>query len=127
MRRLCKNFVMLAAIAAALATISSATPAQAQDGTCKRVTVTYSVSAWGADALFQHSDLVAGLVDGSGNPNGNGRYLKVTRGSGERQPEPESFQPAGGLLDAIASGQTLTVPVNPSNGQISVLFNLCWQ
>ena len=102
-------------------------PAQAQDGTCRVVSVTYNVSAGGSDALFQHSDLTATLVDASGDPNGNGRYLKVTRASGERQPRTESFQPAGGVLDAIASGQTLTVPVSPLNGQVSVLFNICWE
>lgn len=127
MQELRKYFVTLIAVGAAVAAMSLATTTQAQDGTCKLVTVTYNVSAWGADALFQHSDLTATLVDGSGNPNGNGRYLKVTRAAGERQPRPESFQPAGGLLDAIGSGQTLTVPVNPTNGKISVLFNLCWQ
>ena len=119
--------VLRIAVGVILATMSFAATAQAQDGTCKLVTVTYNVSAGGSDALFQHSDLTATLVDSSGNPNGNGRYLKATRAAGERRPEPKSFQPAGGLLDAIGSGQTLTVPVNPVNGQVSVLFNICWE
>lgn len=114
-------------LAAALATLGWSASAQAQDGTCRSATVTYSVNAWGSDALFQHSDLTATLVDASGNPTGSGRYLKVTRASGERQPETESFQPAGSVLDAIASGQTLIVPVSAINGQISVLFNICWE
>ena len=99
-----------------------------QPSLCKPASGTYNVTGWGADAISVHTDLNAELTDAAGNASSTGSYLRVTRAaSALAQPPVESFQPAGGVLDQIMPGQVETISVNPTNGQISVLFNVCWQ
>ncbi len=74
-----------------------------------------TVTAWGQDYLYVNSDMMAGIVDGQGQPAFLGKYIQVSLSQYATQP---AYFGLNGQLDhTLRAGQQVTlqvtVPVPP--------------